>query len=333
MPRDVQVAGRFALFAEQLFANAVAPIVDVGDPAQPFFRGVLDFGLDYAGTGIAVSGPHVYWTGQSFVVSAENGTTGTTRLFIGQYIAIEDRAGLAPTITLTQPLAGTSAVEGSQLTARADARDDVAVASVTFTVNGAAAFTDTSEPFEARLTVPPVPGPMVIGAQAADYGGNTRDRRHPWRCRSIPDPLTTVTGRVVDGDGNPISGATVTVLTLETTSTADGTFTIANVPTVQGSIVARATAVVNGRTARGGSTPVAAGARRHDRCRPGPAARRPRAVRLRGLDGGDGAGQHRGHRASSRPRTSTCSTREARRRPPSSWRSTPPCSSGATTPT
>jgi hypothetical protein len=256
VPRDVQVAGRFALFAEQLFANAVAPIVDVGDPAQPFFRGVLDFGLDYAGTGIAISGPHVYWTGQSFVVSSENGTTGTTRLFIGQYIAIEDRAGVAPTITLTQPVGGATAIEGGQLTVRADARDDVAVASVTFTVNDAPAFTDTSEPFEARVTVPPVPGPMVVGARVTDYGGNSATAAAV-PVTVIPDPLTTVVGRVIDRNSAAVAGATVTVLGRSATSGGDGAFLIASVPTVQGALTVQATAVIEGRNARGFSAATA----------------------------------------------------------------------------
>jgi hypothetical protein len=261
VPRDVQIAGQFALFAEQLFANAVAPIVDISNPAQPFFRGVLNFGLDYAGTGIAISGPYVYWTGQSFVVSAENGTTGTTRLFIGQYIAIEDKNGIAPTVNITQPASGASAIEGSQLVVRADAVDDVGVASVTFTVNGATAFVDTSEPFEARLTVPPVGTPMVIGATAADYGGNTASAGTV-SVNVIPDPLTTVIGRVVDKDDHPVVGATIELLTFTTVSGANGTFTINNVPTVQGNLIVRASAEIGGRTARGNSlatAPVPAG--------------------------------------------------------------------------
>jgi hypothetical protein len=86
VPRDVEVAGQFALFAEQSYASASAPIVDISVPAAPVVRDVLNFFLDYAGTGIALRGPYVYWTGQSFVVSSENGTTGSTRLFIGQYL-------------------------------------------------------------------------------------------------------------------------------------------------------------------------------------------------------------------------------------------------------
>lgn len=251
VPRDVQIAGRFALFAEQLFTNAVAPIVDISNPSQPFFRGVVDFGQDFAGTGIAVSGPYVYWTGPSFVVSAENGTTGNTRLFIGQYIAIEDRAGVAPAVTLTAPPEGTSAVEGSQVVARADATDDVGVASVTFTINGATAFTDTSEPFEARLTVPPVPGPMVIGASALDFGGNVAVAA-PVSVTVIPDPLTTVSGTVVRGGTlEGLAGATVTCAGRTTTTGAGGVYSISGIPTIGGGIRCSATLIEGSVTLRG----------------------------------------------------------------------------------
>ena len=70
-------------------------------------------------------------------------------------------------------------------------------------------------------------------------------------------PLDTVTGRVTDRDGNPIGGATVELLTFTTTSASNGTFTIAGVPTVQGSLIVRASAPLDGRTARGSSAPTA----------------------------------------------------------------------------
>jgi hypothetical protein len=254
VPRDVQLAGQFALFAEQLFANAVAPIVDISNPSTPFFRGVLDFGQDFAGAGIAVSGPYVYWTGPSFVVSAENGTTGNTRLFIGQYIALEDRNGIAPTVTITSPAEGEMIVEGSAVTVRVSAVDDVGVSAVAFTVNDATVFVDTSEPFEARVTAPAAPGPMVLRSTATDYGGNA-GVSGAVSVSVIPDPLTTVTGRVIESGGAPVAGATASVGSLQVVTTADGTFTIANVPTVSGGIVVTVTASINGRTVVGRSAP------------------------------------------------------------------------------
>ncbi len=65
----------------------------------------------------------------------------------------------------------------------------------------------------------------------------------------IPDPLTTVTGRVVDDASNPIAGAMVTnnINDLTATSLPDGTFSIDDIPTIQGDIQVRAVAVINER--------------------------------------------------------------------------------------
>src|SRR5262249_9087905 len=101
VPRAVEFGIGFPIFADQLFPNAV-PFVDYGDATNPALRGVIDFQSlgDYAGTGIAVNGPFVYMTGENFIVGPENGTSGNTRLFIGQYLPLEDRAGVPPTVSL-----------------------------------------------------------------------------------------------------------------------------------------------------------------------------------------------------------------------------------------
>lgn len=255
VPRDVQFAGQFAIFAEQLFANAVAPIVDVSDPTHPRFRAVLDFGQDYAGTGIAVSGPYVFWTGQSFVVSQENGTTGNTRLFIGQYLALEDRGGVPPTVSITAPLNGASLIAGTSVTVRATASDDVAVSSVEFLVNGQPVFVDTSEPYEHTFTVPSTAGTMIVSAIASDLGNNTTTAADV-TVAVVPDPLTTVAGRVVDAAGQPIAGVTVRALSHEALTGPDGTFSIADVPTVQPFVIVSAALVRDGQTFTGTSAPV-----------------------------------------------------------------------------
>ena len=57
---------------------------------------------------------------------------------------------------------------------------------------------------------------------------------------SGPDPLTTVTGTVVNGDGSPAAGAQIVVdlgyLQLVTAAGADGSFTLSGVPTLQGGL-------------------------------------------------------------------------------------------------
>ena len=58
------------------------------------------------------------------------------------------------------------------------------------------------------------------------------------------DPLTTVTGKVLNLDGSPGSGAQVAIdlgdAQLAATTAADGTFTVAGVPTLQGQVTVTA---------------------------------------------------------------------------------------------
>src|SRR6185436_5734824 len=238
VPRDVELAGQFAIFAEQLYPNAV-PFVDVTLPPTPLFKGILDFFPlgDYAGTGIAIDGAYVFMTGESFIVGPENGTSGDTRLFIGQYLPLEDFAGNPPHVAITAPAGGSTQYEGDTLTIAVDATDDVAVAAVTFSVGGQDVFTDTSAPYEHLLTVPTGAGSLVLGARATDLGANV-GTAPAVTVNIVPDPLTTVTGVVVDAAGSPLPGATATTNGGATTTTAsDGSFLIAGVTTVRGSII------------------------------------------------------------------------------------------------
>jgi hypothetical protein len=256
VPRDVQVAGPFAIFAEQLFASAVAPIVDISTPATLHFRAVLDFHQDYAGTGIAVSGPLVYWTGLPGFVGSENGMSGdTTRLFIGQYLALEDRGGVAPMVRIAAPDEGATFVEGQSLTVRVAATDDVAVGQVAFTVDGQQKFVDTSEPYDYTFTIPTGVTTLTLGATAVDLGANTNSASST--IAVIPDPLTTVAGRVVDRNGQPLGGAQLTVLSRTAVTSLDGTFTINDVPTLAPFLVVSARVSRDTKVLTGASVPTA----------------------------------------------------------------------------
>lgn len=246
VPRDVEVAGNFAIFAEQLFPNAV-PLVEISDPLNPIFRTTVDFSAlgDYAGTGIAVNGPYFYMTGERFIVSTDNGVIGDTRLFVGQYLPPEDRNGIPPQISLTEPTDGSTAIQGSMIPLRADATDDVAVASVTFTVNGVDIFTDTAAPYETLYAVPGNATSLTIVGTAIDLGNNLTSSPAV-NVTAIPDPLTTVIGRVVDRNGTPLAGADVTCLGINVMTIADGSFSIPGLSTIQGDI--RCTASFNNGT-------------------------------------------------------------------------------------
>lgn len=256
VPRDVELAGPFAIFAEQLFPNVV-PIVSTTIPSAPVLRGVIDFAPlgDYAGTGIAVSGAFLYMTGESFIVGPENGSTGNTRLFIGQYLPVEDLAGVAPTVTIDAPTTATR-IEGSPVTVTVTATDDVAIGLVTISVDGNIAFTDTTEPYEYSFDVPMGVDSVRIDASATDLANNVGNAS-PVTFQVIPDPLTTVSGIVVDENGVPLSGADVTTLGgRSSTTTTGGAFSIFSVPTVRGDLIASATYTrPDGSTINGSSTP------------------------------------------------------------------------------
>ena len=251
---DVAIQGSFGVGADVLFVNGV-PVINFDAPLQPVVRARIDMNGDFDGQGIAADAGFLYMTGVSGSAFIENGVTGNSRLFIGQYLSIEDRKGIAPTVSLTQPPNNTQVVEGSALSIRATASDDVAVASVTFLLNNVAAFVDTSEPYEVSVTAPSA-GPLVITARAVDLGGNTTTSA-PVNVTVIPDPGTTGHGLVRDENGQPVLGATVTIRSLTTTTAADGSFSLPGLPTTQGPLIATATIVLNGVTLSGSSGAVA----------------------------------------------------------------------------
>ncbi|GGW96886.1 hypothetical protein GCM10007391_33710 [Alteromonas halophila] len=191
-PRDVALTRDFAFYAEQLFPNVVA-FVNIFDPEDPVFAGTINlspFG-DYAGTGIALDASYAYITEESFVVRSDYGVTGTTRLFIAQYRDINDNNGVPPSVEITSPPNGAVVVEGRQLIVTAQAQDDVAVANVRFTVNGADVFTDTAAPYAFSMTVPAPGEDLVLEATAVDLGSNS----------TLSAPVTLEIQPDADGDG------------------------------------------------------------------------------------------------------------------------------------
>ena len=250
---DVAKVGPFVFGSDVFFVNGV-PITHVGDPGNPVVRARLDFpARDDNGTGIAADGQFVYLTADRGI--QENGVTGDTRLYIGQYLDLSDQAGIPPTVAITSPLAGSEHVEGTTVTVRAEASDDVGVAAVSFLVDGVPAFNDGVAPFEFSYAIPLGATSVTFGATAFDFASNQATAA-PVTIVVVPDPGTTVIGRVVNLAGAPVAGATLTVFTQFTAqSGADGRFTIPGVPTVRGDVVVTARALVDGTevTGRSGS--------------------------------------------------------------------------------
>jgi hypothetical protein len=110
---DVTLSGPFVLGADVGFVNGI-PIISVSLPSNPIVRAELDFPRptyrDDNGTGIAADASYVYLTASQGIF--ENGVSGDTGLYIGQYRSAEDLNGVAPTVRITSPLQGATFVEG-----------------------------------------------------------------------------------------------------------------------------------------------------------------------------------------------------------------------------
>ena len=234
---DVVKAREFVLGADVFFVNGV-PIVNVANPASPVARARLDFpARDDNGTGVAVDNSFVYLTADQSI--QDNGVSGNSRLYIGQYLAAEDRAGVAPSASVTSPAAGATVIAGTKIPVTVTAADDVQVAAVDLLANGQAVSTDSSAPYQFELTVPSGVTSLALSAAAVDIAGNVGVSPEV-RLSVIADPLTTVTGRVVDKSASPLAGANVSTLGRAAVTGPDGTFSIAGVPTVQGNLAVSA---------------------------------------------------------------------------------------------
>jgi len=251
---DIRLSGNFALGGDVFFVNGI-PIVDITNPGVLQPRAILNFtARDDNTMGIDVDANYAYIATEHSNLS-RGGSVGDSRLYIGQYLALQDNKGIPPTASITSPTAGANVIAGSSLQVQVTATDDVRVAGVTFLVNGAVAFTATAPPYQFTFTVPQTVGPLTLGAQAVDLGGNIGVAPDV-QVTIVPDPGTTVNGRVVDPTGVPVAGATVAVFTTFTATTAiDGTFSIPGVPTVRGPIVVSASAVIGGKRKTGKSAP------------------------------------------------------------------------------
>ena len=201
-PRDLEIAGPFMFGAEQVARNAV-PIVDISTPNAPFFRSIADiaaFGV-YTGTGIAVDAEYFYLTEQNFIVFDDFGTTGNTRLTIGQYLGVSDTRGIAPTVSIASP-AGGSVIEGSTIRVTVNATDDVRVKAVTLLVDGLPVESHAAEPFAFDIVVPLGVNALQLSARAIDFGDNAAASA-PVELIVAPDPAPIVTIT------SPVEGAAV----------------------------------------------------------------------------------------------------------------------------
>lgn len=232
VPRDVALGNKYAVEADAIFANAT-PILDLGDPGNPLFAGVLTFSYpgNFYGTGVATDAHNVYLTSVNDPNSVTNGETGDSRLFIGELLGpgndLTDTAGIAPSVRVTSPTNNDSTIEGSQLQVSIIATDDVGVALVQLIVNDVVVVRDVANPYTVTYTVPPgAPTTLTIQAKAFDIAGNTAVST-PVTIDVLPDPPPTVT-ITSPGEGEILTeGQTITLFAdVVDNGFADAVFTV-----------------------------------------------------------------------------------------------------------
>jgi hypothetical protein len=230
IPVDIAAYGALAITADQSFGRAI-PLINISTPLQPSSVGFWTLLSPGFSSSVAVDVSFGY-----VIIPA------TSTLRILKYQQIVDPYGIPPVISITAPVSGTPLIQGQTVTLSANATDDVAVASVMLTVNAQPLFTSTNAPYQSNYTVPLTATSLTFGGTAIDYGNNIGTAQNV-TVAVIPDPGTTVIGRVVDASGNPVAGATVSVTpgTRSSTTVSDGSFSITQAPTVQGSLQVTAT--------------------------------------------------------------------------------------------
>ncbi|MES9901646.1 MAG: Ig-like domain-containing protein, partial [Sedimenticola sp.] len=164
VPIDVALSEKFAFFGEQFWVSAI-PYVNIINPANPVFQGVIDMSRfsDYDCQGVDADETYAYCV-------AKRGASN--RLYIAQYRGLVDTAGIFPTVALTAPAEGSVLYQNRPYKLTAEATDDIRVATVNFTVNGEVVSTDTTAPFEYVYKIPTGISNVTFGVIAVDLAGN-----------------------------------------------------------------------------------------------------------------------------------------------------------------
>ncbi len=233
IPVDIAAFGSIAITADNSFGRAI-PIVNISNPLNPTSVGFWTLVSPGFSSSIAVDISFGY-----AIIPA------TSTLRILKYQNIVDTGGIPPVVSITYPISGVPLIQQQPITITANATDDIAVASVSFFVNGQLLLATSSAPYQASYTVPQSASTLTFGATALDFGNNTGVAQNV-TVPVIPDPLTTAIGRVLNSQGSPVAGAAVSAFGISATSAADGTFRLAGLPTIRGSIIVTAIATQNG---------------------------------------------------------------------------------------
>lgn len=173
-------------------------------------------------------------------------TTSTLFAKTGLYSPIPGGAVDVGTITMFTAVRITNPIGGAQIIQSATSSVDVAVepgvsvAKVELFANGTLVGSVDSAPYQFSYTAPAVLGQVILTAKATDLGENVITSA-PITVQIVPDPGTTVTGRILDMYGRPVVGAKVSALGAPFVfSDGAGRFQLPGVSTVRGNFIVKA---------------------------------------------------------------------------------------------
>jgi hypothetical protein len=193
-----------------------------------------------AGTDYTVNDPTVATVSpDGLITGVSNGTALITAYNEGTPAFLVINVGGPPTVTITSPISGATATQGSLLPVVLNVTGS-SIAAVSLLANQQIVSTIVTPPYQFSYQVPVGVASVTLTATATDSAGEVANSA-PITVFTSVDPLTTVTGSVVDQSNAAIAGATVTCLGFSGVTGANGSFSIPKVPTAQGSITCTAT--------------------------------------------------------------------------------------------
>ena len=193
---------------------------------------------------------------EGVVRAVSNGTVIITAFNEGASSSVQVTIGIPPQISITSPAGNATVTQGGTIPITAQVTGGATVIAVSFSINGRIEFTTTTAPYIFNFTVPPGVSALTLAASVRDSAGATATSPTV-TIMAVPDPLTTVTGTVVDASNSPVTGALVNCLGIAGTTMSGGAFSIPGVATARGSVVCFAS-YSSGSTTLTGSSAAAA---------------------------------------------------------------------------
>jgi hypothetical protein len=220
---DMNIRGRIGVVAwmEDRSGNRLW-LSDLTNPADMMMTGSINFSAlgPYHGTAVASTHELVYSTAIDTYVKRFPGPSAG-RFYVGRYDVVNDTAGNAPSSTVHP--AATSAFERRVIPVVVTASDDVAVASVTLSMDGVVLETDRTAPYEFLVTAASGASSHTLVATATDYAGNN--------AQSAPVTITVTRDTAAPAVTlvSPVSGSSVPTPAVRLLANASDNFSVAKV--------------------------------------------------------------------------------------------------------